>query len=130
VSRLGEGKEENQDDVPGMAHDGSTNDLLLSPLLCLSPGPYISVALAVYTGTPNVQILNPVVSLRFHPSDSKARAAGERFICALCRLLSDLRNYYLTDAFSRSSLLQPQFPFYTTYTDGDASHQFGVRKTD
>jgi len=40
ASRLGEGKEENQDDVPGTAHDGSTNDLLLSPLLCLSGNPF------------------------------------------------------------------------------------------
>jgi len=93
-----------------------------------STGLYISVALAIYPGTPNAQILNPVLSLRFHLSDSKARAAGERFICALRRLLSDLRNYYLTDAFSKSSLLQPQFPFYTTYTDRDASHQFVYEK--
>ena len=89
-----------------------------------STGPYISVALAVYTGTTNVQIVNPVIPLHFHPSDTKARATGERFICALSRLLSSLKDYYLTDAFSKSSRVQVKFPFYTTYTDGGASHPF------
>ena len=89
-----------------------------------SSGPYISVALAVYAGTPNVQILTPVVPLHFHPSDAKARATGERFICALRRLVFDLKDYYLTDAFSGSSSMQVKFPFYTTYTDGGASHPF------
>jgi len=89
-----------------------------------STGPYISVALAVYAGAPNVQIMNPVVPLHFHPSDTKAQATGERFICALRRLLSDLKDYYLTDAFFESSSVQAEFPFYTTYTDGSASHQF------
>ena len=50
-----------------------------------SIGPYISVALAVYAGTPNVQIITPVVPLNFHPSDTKAQENGERFICALRR---------------------------------------------
>ena len=89
-----------------------------------STGPYISVALAVYAGTPNVQIITPVVPLNFHPSDTKARENGERFICALRRLLSDLKDYYLTDLFSESLLLQVKFPFYNTYVDGGASHNF------
>ena len=89
-----------------------------------STGPYISVALAVYAGTPNVQTITPVVPLNFHPSDTKARENGERFICALRRLLSDLKVYYLTDLFSESPLLQVKFPFYNTYVDGGASHNF------
>ena len=93
-----------------------------------SIGPYISVALAVYTGTTNVQIVNPIIPLHFHPSDTKTRATGERFICALSRLLSSLKNYYLTDAFSKSSRVQVKFPFYTTYTDGGASHPFVYEK--
>ena len=89
-----------------------------------STGPYISVALAVYTGTSNVQILDPIVPLHFHPSDIRAQANGERFICALRRLLSGLKGYYLTDAFSKSSRMQVKCPFYTTYTDGGASREF------
>jgi len=38
------------------------------------------------------------------------------------------KSYYLTDAFSGSLFLQPQFPFYNTYTDGDVSHPFVYEK--
>jgi len=99
--------------------------IIVAPhVFSFSIGPYISVALAVYTGTPNVQIVNPVVPLHFHSSDTKARATGERFICALCRLLSDLKHYYLTDVFSEPLLVQVKFPFYITYTNRDTSHPF------
>ena len=91
-------------------------------------GPYISVALAVYTGIANVQMMTPVFPLHFHPSDARARATGERFICALRRLLFNLKNYYLTAAFFEQPLLQPQFPFYNRYTDGITTHQFVYEK--
>ena len=42
-----------------------------------STGPYISVALAVYAGTPNVQIITPVVPLNFHP-----REWGTLYLCS------------------------------------------------
>jgi len=43
-------------------------------LVCaiLSTEPCISTAVAVYADTSNVQILNPVIPLYFHPSDYKA----------------------------------------------------------
>ena len=95
--------------------------------LTFSIGPYISVALAVYARDPNIQILTPVIPLHFHPSDIKTREKGERFICALRRLLFDLKDYY-TETFSGSSFLQPEFPFYNTYTDGGVSHSFTYEK--
>jgi len=100
-------------------------------LICatLSTGPYISAAVAVYADTPNIQILNHVILLHFHLSDYKAQATGERFICGLRQLLSGLKNYYMTSAFSQQSLhLQPQFSFYSIYTDGNVSHQFVYKK--
>ena len=112
-----------------LLHNGERCPACLLVCATLSTGPYISAAVAVYADAPNVQILNPVIPLHFHPSDYKARATGERFICALRRLLSDLKNYYTTSAFSQqSSHLQPQFPFYSAYTDGDVSHQFVYEK--
>ena len=71
-------------------------------LVCatVSTGPYISATVAVYADAPNIQILNPVIPLHFHLSDYKARVTGEGFICALRRLLSDLKNYYMTSVFS------------------------------
>ena len=48
-----------------------------------------------YAGIPNVQILNPIVSLCFHLSNFKPRATGECFIYALPRLLFDLKNFYI-----------------------------------
>ena len=68
--------------------------------------------------------MNPIIPLHSHPSDTKAQATGECFICALCQLLSSLKDYYLRDAFSKSSHVQVKFPFYTPYTDGGASHAF------
>ena len=93
-----------------------------------STGPYISVSLAVYTGIANVQMMTPVFPLHFHPSDARARATGEGFICALRRLLFDLKNYYLTAAFSEQPLLQPQFPFYNKLADGVTTHRFVYEK--
>ncbi|KAL9716775.1 hypothetical protein Ac2012v2_001227 [Leucoagaricus gongylophorus] len=112
-----------------LLHNGERCSACLLVCATLSTGPYISAAVAVYADAPNVQILNPVIPLHFHPSDYKARATGERFICALRRLLSDLKNYYTTSAFSQqSSHLQPQFPFYSVYTDGDVSYRFVYEK--
>ena len=112
-----------------LLHNGESCPARLLVCATLSTGPYIAAAVAVHADTPNIQILNPVIPLYFHPSDYKARATGERFICALRRLLSDLKNYYTTSAFSQqSSHLQPQFPFYSAYTDGDVSHQFVYEK--
>jgi len=68
--------------------------------------------------------VNPVIPLHFRPSDTKAGAIGKCFICALRRVLSDLKHCYLTDVFSESLPVQVKFPFYTTYTDGAASHPF------
>jgi len=112
-----------------LLHNGERCPTCLLVCATLSTGPYISAAVAVYADAPNVQILNSVIPLHFHPSDYKARATGERFICALCQLLSDLKNYYMTSALSQQLLhLQPQFPFYSVYTDGDVSHQFVYEK--
>ena len=107
-----------------LLHYGESCPICLFIYITFSTGPYISVALAVYTGIANVQIMTPVFPLHFHPSDAKARATGERFICALRRLLFDLKNYYLTAAFSEQPFLQPQFPFYNRYTDGVTTHRF------
>ena len=112
-----------------LLHNGERCSACLLVCATLSTGPYISAAVAVYADAPNVQILNPVIPLHFHPSDYKARATGERFICALRWLLSDLKNYYTTSAFSQqSSHLQPQVPFYSVYTDGDVSYRFVYEK--
>ena len=120
-----------QTNFPAMLllHNGEHCSACLLVCATLSTGPYISTAVAIYTDIPNVQILNPVIQLHFHPSDYKARATGECFICALRQLLSDLKNYYMTSAFSQqSSYLQPQFSFYYMYTDGNVSHQFVYEK--
>ena len=111
-----------------LLHNGESCPARLLVCATLSIGPCISAAVAVYADAPNVQILNPVIPLHFHPSDYKARATGERFVCALRRLLSDLKNYYTASAFSQQSYLQPQFPFYSAYTDGNVSHQFVYEK--
>ena len=76
-----------------LLHYGESCSICLFIYFTFSTGPYISVALAVYTGTPNVQMMTPVFPLHFHPSDARARATGERFICALRRLLFNLENY-------------------------------------
>ena len=93
-----------------------------------STGPYISITLTVYTGIANVQMMTPVFPLHFYPSDARAQATGERFICALHWLLFNLKNYYLMAAFSEHLLLQPQFPFYNRYTNGITAHQFVYEK--
>jgi len=111
-----------------LLHYGESCSKCLFIYFTFSTGPYISVALAVYTGIANVQMMTPVFPLHFHPSDARARATGERFICALRRLLFNLKNYYLTAAFSEQPLLQPQFPFYNRYTDGITTHQFVYEK--
>ena len=112
-----------------LLHNGKCCSACLLICATLSTGPYISAAVAVYADAPNIQILNPVIPLHFHLSDYKVRATGECFICALHQLLSDLKNYYTTSTFSQQSLyLQPQFLFYSMYTDGDVSHQFVYEK--
>jgi len=98
--------------------------LEFSFLTGFSTGPYISVTFAVYTGTTNVQIVNPIIPLHFYPSDTKARATGEHFICALSRLLSSLKNYYLTDAFSKLSRMQVKVPILHHIHRWGASHLF------
>ena len=112
-----------------LLHNGECYSACLLVCATLSTGPYISAAVAVYADTPNIQILNHIIPLHFHPSDYKAQATGERFICGLCQLLSDLKNYYTTSTFSQQSMhLQLQFSFYSMYTDGDVSHQFVYEK--
>ena len=96
--------------------------------LTFSTGPYISVSLPVYIGIANIQMMTPVFLLHFYPSNAKARATREHFICALCQLLFNLKNYYLTAAFSEQPLLQLQFPFYNRYTNGIITHQFVYEK--
>jgi len=101
-----------------LLHYGESYSICLFIYLTFSTGPYISVSLTVYIGITNIQIMTSVFPLHFHPSNAKAQATGKHFICALCRLLFNLKNYYLTAAFSEQLLLQLQFPFYNRYTNG------------
>ncbi|KAJ7593241.1 hypothetical protein C8J56DRAFT_930652 [Mycena floridula] len=87
-------------------------------------GPYIAIALGVFNGEPNVQIISPVLPLYFHPTDLETVASGERFICALRLLLDRLASYYETDAFDPNSKRQPEYPFYTTFTCENLDHEF------
>jgi len=89
-----------------------------------SIGPHISIAFTVYTGISNIQILDSIVPLHFHPSDTRVQVSGEHFICALQQLLSSLKDYYLRDAFSKLLCIQVKFLFYTMYTDGGTSYEY------
>jgi len=88
-----------------LLHYGENYSTCLFIYLTFSAGPYISVSLAVYIGIANIQMMTPVFLLHFYPSNAKARVTGEHFICALYQLLFNLKNYYLTAAFSEQPLL-------------------------
>ncbi|KAK7677212.1 hypothetical protein QCA50_019806 [Cerrena zonata] len=96
-------------------------------ILLLHFGPYIVVAVAVFTDKPIVEHL-VCIPLHAHTTNPHERAAGERMVCALRIAVQGLQQYYRGNPFRvekpRTNPPQSNFPFRDYYTIGEKQYKF------
>ncbi|KAK7677224.1 hypothetical protein QCA50_019818 [Cerrena zonata] len=96
-------------------------------ILLLHFGPYIVVAVAVFTDKPIVEHL-VCIPLHAHTTNPHERAAGERMVCALRIAVQGLQEYYRGNPFRAKKLRtnppQSNFPFRNYYTIDGERYEF------